>query len=117
MFSSTDADTLGRGAPRSVLPRVKVQCAVAGGGWGGRAGRAAWRSHWGGCRTERLVSRAERRVSRGEAGSQGAGGGHGCHCCAAETGHGLRQLVRHLAERQIQVSETGGLSCTNDSLG
>lgn len=40
-------------------------------------------------------------MSGGEAGSQGANGGHGSHCCAAETGHGLRQLAGHLEKRQI----------------
>ena len=36
----------------------------------------------------------------GEAGSQGADGGHSGHRCA-ETGHGLRQLVGHLSERKF----------------
>ena len=82
------------------LPCVKVECAVAGSGWAGRA--AGRRSHWGGCR-------AEGRVGGGEAGGQGADGGHGGHCCA-ETGHGLRQLAGHLSERKrkTQVSLTAG---------
>lgn len=74
------------------LPCVKVECAVAGSGWAGRAAGRRRRSHWGGCG-------AEGGVGGGEAGSQGADGGHGCHCCA-ETGHSLRQLARHLAERK-----------------
>lgn len=72
---------------------------MAGSGWAGRAAGRRRRSHRGGCG-------AEGRVGGGEAGSQGADGGHGGHCCAAETGHGLRQLAGHLAtekERHVQV--------------
>lgn len=81
-----------------VLPCVKVECAVAGSGRSGWAGRAAgrWRSYWGRCR-------AQRGVGGGETGSQGAGRGHGSHCCATEAGHGLRQLAGHLIERQIHA--------------
>lgn len=78
-----------------LLPRVEVERAVAG---SGRAGRAAGRrrSHWGG-------GGAEGRVGGAEAGSQGADGGHGGCRCAAETGHGLRQLTGHLAGRDVGV--------------
>lgn len=78
---------------RGLLPCVKVECAVAGSGWAGRAAGRRRRSHRGGCG-------AEGGVGGGEAGSQGADGGHGGHCCAVETGHGLRQLAGHLAKRQ-----------------
>lgn len=40
-------------------------------------------------------------MSGGAAGSQGADGGHGGHRCAAETGHGLRQLAGHLSGRRV----------------
>lgn len=65
---------------------------MAGSGWAGRAAGRGRRSHWGG-------SGAEGGVGGGEAGGQRADRGHGGHCCA-ETGHGLRQLAGHLAERQ-----------------
>lgn len=39
-------------------------------------------------------------MSGGEAGGQGADRGHGGHRCAAEAGHGLRQLAGHLSESE-----------------
>lgn len=66
---------------------------MAGSGGAGRAAGRRRRSHRGGCR-------AEGGVGGGEAGSQGADGGHGGHRCAAETGHGLRQLAGHLEDRE-----------------
>lgn len=81
-----------------LLPRVKVQCAVAGSGGAGRAAGRRWRSRRGWCGAERGVGGAERGVGGGEAGGQGADGGHGGHRCAAESGHGLGQLAGHLVE-------------------
>ena len=75
-----------------LLPCVEVERAVAGSGRAGRAAGRRRRSHrgWGG---------AEGGVGGAEAGGQGADRGHGGRRCAAETGHGLRQLTGHLAHR------------------